>query len=311
MNKPPFLKTIKTAQTHLSGVLIFLFILLGSVFMAAQAPAATVVDDVGRSVLVPDRPSRIISLAPGITEILFALGLDERIVGVTSFCDWPQKARRKTSIGGFTNPSLETILWLKPDLIIATADGNRPETVRQLEKIGMAVYVTHPADTEGILNSLLQIGEMTGRGHAARELAGTLKRRLDAVTLKVQGKKKPRVFFQIGMDPVISVNGETLISDVIKRAGGVNVAARQKARYPRYSAEGVMAGAPDVLLFAPMASDREFKMVKTYWQQFPGIPAVKNNRIHPMDTDLIGRASLRIVDAIEQTARLLHPEMKE
>jgi iron complex transport system substrate-binding protein len=306
MSKPPFLKTLKKAQRYLWGVVI-----LYLVFLAAQASATTVVDGVGRRVDVPDHPSRIISLAPGITEILFALELDERIVGVTSFCDWPQKARQKTSIGGFTNPSLETMLWLKPDLIIATADGNRPETVRQLEKIGMTVYVTHPSDTEGILKSLLQIGEMTGRRQAARELADALQRRLDAVTLQVQGKKKPRVFFQIGMDPVISVNGETLISDVIHQAGGVNVAARQKARYPRYSAEGVMAGAPDVLLFAPMASDREFKKVKTYWQQFPGIPAVKNNRIHPVDTDLIGRASLRIVDAIEKTARLLHPEMKE
>ncbi|MFO7570049.1 MAG: cobalamin-binding protein [Smithellaceae bacterium] len=291
-------------------VIAFVFFWAG-LFCADSLSAAPVTDDLGRLVALPGEPSRIISLAPGITEILFALGLDERIVGVTSFCDWPHPAKLKTHVGGFTNPSLEKIIALAPDLIIVTADGNRLETVRKLEKIGMTVYVTHPSDTEGIIQSLLRIGEMTGREQTAQKLAAALRHRLEAVSLRVQNKKKPRVFFQIGMDPVISVNGRTLISDVIVQAGGVNMAADQPARYPRYSAEGVMAGAPDVLLFAPMASDKEFKKVKTYWQQFPGIPAVKNHRIHPIDTDLIGRASLRIVDAIEQTARLLHPEMEE
>ena len=111
------------------------------------------------------------------------------------------------------------------------------------------------------------------------------------------------------MDPVITVGGRTLISDVIERAGGMNIAGKDTARYPRYSAEGVMAHAPDVLFFAPMATDREFTKVKRYWEQLPGIPAVKNKQIYPMNTDLIGRASPRIVDAIEQVAKILHPEI--
>jgi iron complex transport system substrate-binding protein len=280
-----------------------------AVLMAGPLCAATVTDETGRVIVLTGTPQRIVSLAPGVTEILFALNLDDRIVGVTSFCDWPEKARQKEIIGGFTNPSVEKIVSLKPDLIIATADGNRPETVRQLEKIGLKVYTTNPSDTAGILRSVLHIGEITGRGDAAREQNAKLQTRLDAVADRIKNRKKPRVFFQIGMEPVITVGKQTLISDVILRAGGVNVAGEDTARYPRYSAEGVMAAAPDILLFAPMATDREFKKVKKYWEQYPGIPAVKNKQIYPMNTDLIGRASPRIVDAIEQTARILHPEV--
>lgn len=280
-----------------------------SVFVGVAAHAGVVTDEVGRRVNIAGTPQRIVSLAPGITEILFALDLDGKIVGVTSFCDWPREAAKKTSVGGFTNPSLEKIVSLKPDLILATADGNRPETVRQLEKIGMTVYVTNPMDTAGILQSILHIGDVTGRRQAALILTAQLQRRLDVVTAQISNKKKPRVFFQIGMDPVITVGKRTLISDVIERAGGTNIAEKDTARYPRYSAEGVMAHAPDILLFAPMATDREFKKVKKYWEQFSNIPAVKNKQIYPMNTDLIGRASPRIVDAIEQTAKILHPEI--
>lgn len=295
----------RNTQTVIAIIAVIL-----AVFSGGAASAGIVTDEVGRKVSIVAAPQRIVSLAPGITEILFALNLDSRIVGVTSFCDWPEKARQKKSVGGFTNPSLETIVSLKPDLILATADGNRPETVRQLEKIGMTVYVTNPVDTAGILQSILHIGDVTGRRQAARALNAKLQKRLTAVTAQISNKKKPRVFFQIGMDPVITVGGRTLISDVIERAGGKNIAGNDTARYPRYSAEGVMAHSPDVLFFAPMATDREFAKVKTYWEQFPGIPAVKNKRIYPVSTDLIGRAAPRIVDAIEQTAKILHPEIQ-
>jgi iron complex transport system substrate-binding protein len=295
---------------NVTEVVVSVLVFLLSICLAHVVQAGIVTDETGRRINISGVPKRIVSLAPGITEILFALEMDDQIVGVTHFCDWPEKAGQKADIGGFTNPSLEKILSLKPDLILATADGNRPETVRQLEKIGMTVYVTNPADTGGILQSILHIGDITGRPQAARKLIAQLQKRLDAITAQIQNKMKPRVFFQIGMDPVITVGKHTMISDVILRAGGTNIAGEDTARYPRYSAEGVMAGAPDVLLFAPMATDKEFKKVKRYWEQFPGIPAVKNKQIYPMNTDLIGRASPRIVNAIERVAKILHPEIK-
>jgi iron complex transport system substrate-binding protein len=255
-------------------------------------------------------PQRIVSLAPGITETLYELGLDDKIAGVTSYCNWPLRARQKPRIGGFTNPSIEKIVSLKPDLIIATIDGNRKDTVNQLERIGLSVYVINPSDTDKILNGILHIGEITNRNDAAKKLSEKLRRRLDNITAQTKNKSKPKVFFQIGLEPVITAGRGTLINELIGRAGGVNIAGHDTARYPRYSAEGIMAGSPDIILFAPMANDKEFTAVKKFWQQFPGIPAVKNNKIYPINTDLISRASPRLFDAIETMAVIFHPDIK-
>ena len=225
-------KQLKIANT------LFIFIIL---FCANPTWAGTVTDEIGRKVNVKPSPQRIVSLAPGITETLYALNLDDKIVGVTTFCNWPATARQKPRIGGFTNPSIEKIVSLKPDLIIATADGNRKDTVRQLERIGLPVYVTNPSDTAGILKSILHIGEITNRERDAGKLVEELQKRLNNITAQINHKSKPRVFFQIGLEPVITAGRGTLINEVIERAGGVNVAGRDTARYPRYSAEGIKA----------------------------------------------------------------------
>ncbi|HON59897.1 MAG TPA: cobalamin-binding protein, partial [Smithella sp.] len=238
---------------------------------------------------------------------LYFLGLGNQIVGVTTFCNWPRDALKKPRVGGFTNPSVEKIVSLNPDLIVATADGNRKDVVLQLQRLGLSVYVVNPSGAEKILRSIERLGAVTGRREAARQLSGRLRGRLDAIRTRAAGEKKPRVFFQIGLEPLITAGGGTLIDEAIALAGGVNVAGKDAARYPRYSAEGVMARAPDVILFAPMAQDREFTAVKNFWKRFPEIPAVKNNRIYPVPTDLISRASPRLFDAIEEMSRILHP----
>jgi len=274
---------------------------------AGDGSAVVVTDEIGRRVDVSASPRRIVSLAPGITETLYLLGLEDKIVGVTTFCNWPAGALKKTRVGGFTNPSVEKIVSLRPDLIIATADGNRKDIVGQLERLGLTVYVINPSDTEKILTGILRIGAITGRREIAKKMVAGLRARLKRIEACTAGRPKPRVFFQIGLEPLITAGGRTLIGEAIVRAGGVNIAAQDTARYPRYSAEGVMAGAPEVILFAPMAQDREFLAVKKFWRRFPEIPAVKNNRIHPVNADLISRASPRLFDAIEEMAQLLHP----
>jgi len=271
--------------------------------------ALDVTDETGRPVHIAAPPRWIVSLAPGITEMLYCLGLENKIAGVTTFCDWPAAAREKTRIGGFTNPSIEKIVSLKPDLILATADGNRLETVQQLERLGLAVYVINPSDTQGVLNSILRIGEITGREEEARKLAGELQGRLDGLARRVNTLKKPRVFFQLGLEPIVTAGRGTLIDDVIGRAGGINVVGRSFAHYPRYSAEGIIGASPDVIVFAPMINDNKFEVVKRFWNNFPQVPAVKNGRIYPIDADLINRASPRIFDAIEIMALIFHPDI--
>ena len=165
------------------NVLALFFAIVLTIFCVNTSYAGTVTDETGRSVNITPAPQRIVSLAPGITETLYALGLDNQIAGVTTFCDWPAAARKKTRIGGFTNPSIEKIVSLKPDLIIATADGNRKDTVQQLERLGLPVYVTNPADTNGVLKSILHIGEITNREKEAKILVEKLQKRLNNITI--------------------------------------------------------------------------------------------------------------------------------
>jgi iron complex transport system substrate-binding protein len=292
------------------NILIWSLTVFSVIFFTNTSCAREVTDEIGRRVNITPAPQRIVSLAPGITETLYALGLDDKITGVTGYCNWPPRARQKPRIGGFTNPSVEKIVSLKPDLIIATADGNRKDTVNQLQRIGLPVYVTNPSDTEKILKSILNIGEITNSNDAAKKLVAKLRRRLNNIDSQTKNKIKPRVFFQIGLEPVITAGSGTLINEVIGRAGGVNIAYNDTARYPRYSAEGIMAGSPDIILFAPMANDKEFTVVKKFWNKYGEIPAVKNRRIYPINTDLISRASPRIFDAIETMAVIFHPDIK-
>jgi iron complex transport system substrate-binding protein len=296
--------------TNANHILILFLTVFLVFFYADMCCARMVKDEIGRRVNVTSAPQRIVSLAPGITETLYALGLDDKIAGVTTFCDWPAAARTKPKIGGFTNPSIERIVSLKPDLIIATADGNRKDTVLQLEKLGLPVYVTNPSDTKGILKGILNIGEITNREKNAGLVVEKLQKRLNDITEQVRRRRKPLVFFQIGLEPVVTAGKGTLINEAIERAGGVNIAGNDVARYPRYSAEGIMGASPEIILFAPMVNDKEFTIVKKFWREFEGIPAVKNHKIYPIQTDLISRASPRIVDAIEKMASIFHPEIK-
>lgn len=303
MENPNFQHMIKKTSAVFITI-IFVLSFLGN------CRAGEICDEIGRKLTINNTPLRIVSLAPGITEILYALNLQDKIAGVTSFCNWPREAGQKPKIGGFINPSIEKIISLQPDLILATADGNRKNIVEQLERLGLTVYVTNPEDTKGMLTSIIHIGEITGSGKNARTLVDGLQKRLNSVAAKISGKRKPRIFFQIGLDPVITAGHGTLINEVIGLAGGINIAASDTARYPRYSAEGIMAGAPDIILFAPMVHDREFIAVKNFWRNFKEIPAVKNDRIYPIETDLISRASPRIIDAVERMTLIFYPELK-
>ncbi len=290
-------------------VLIFFFTFFLTIIYEGQSLALTVTDETGRRVNIIAAPQRIVSLAPGITETLYALGLGDKVAGVTTFCDWPAAAREKTRVGGFTNPSIEKIVSLKPDLILATADGNRKDTVQQLERLGLSVYVINPSDTAGVLRSILHIGEITNQKNNAGRLVALLQNKLDHIAGQIRDRKKPRVFFQLGLEPIVTAGRGTLINEVIERAGGVNVAGRDIANYPRYSAEGIIGAAPEIIIFAPMVTDREFTAVKRFWQKFKDVPAVKKNKIYPIDADLINRASPRIFDAVEKMAFIFHPEL--
>ncbi|MFP4036184.1 MAG: ABC transporter substrate-binding protein [Desulfobacteraceae bacterium] len=280
---------------------------LAVLLAVGQAAGRTFEDAAGRVVDVPARPERIVSLAPSITEILFALGLGEQVVGVTEFSYHPPEAAEKPKVGSFVRLNAERILELEPDLVIGTIDGNKPGLVRLLEDAGVAVYAVNPRSIEGMIRTVARVGDLCGIKARGKEVADGLEKRLQGVLTRVSGAERPRVFMQINIRPIISVNRDTLHHDVIRLAGGVNVTADYKASYPRLALEQVLALQPEVILISSMERGGAFEEARKAWFQWDNLPAVRNGRVHLVESDLVDRPSPRVIQGLELVAELLHP----
>lgn len=268
-----------------------------------------VTDPVGRRMKIPQNPMRIISLAPNITEIVFALGQGHRLVGVTTYSDYPPQARRIQQIGSYVHPDLERIVSLAPDLCLAIKDGNPRDVVSRLESFGIPVYAVDPRDLNGVMAALSAMGGLLNTEDTAGRIVADMHRRIRAVEDRVmQADHRPRVFFQIGVSPIVSVGTHTFIHELIVQAGGINV-AQGPVPYPRFSREQVLDLAPEVIIITSMARTAVFNQVKAGWQQWPDLPAVRNDRIFIQESNLFDRPTPRLVDALEILARLIHPEL--
>jgi iron complex transport system substrate-binding protein len=289
---------------------LFVGVTLLLVFQTLPAEAGrSFKDDVGREIVIPDAPMRLVSLAPNITEILYALGLGERIVGVTRFSDFPEAAKHKPRVGTYVNFNIEKIVGLNPDLIIATYGGNPKAAIFQLEKLGFAVFVTKAETVEDALFTIERIGMITDSIERATELVSRLKERIRAVADRTQKAPRPLVFLQINARPLMTAGAGSFHHQVIELAGGRNLAGESSVRYPQYSIEDVLQKGPDYILISTMDRSGLFEQQKADWLRWEGIPAVRNKRIYSVDSDLIDRASPRIVDGLEKMARLIHPEL--
>jgi iron complex transport system substrate-binding protein len=275
----------------------------------AVAFEATYVDEMGRKVDIPSNPQRIVSLAPSITETLYFLNLGERIVGVTEFSDYPDEAKTKPKVGSYINLNIEKIISLRPDLIIGIADGNKKETVNALERLGYIVYVVNPRHVQDIFDTIKNIGKITGCEKRANRLVGKLMSRVNYIESRTKDMRKPRVFFQIGINPVVTVGKYTFHNDLIRMAGGLNISGEEQVKYPKYSMEEILLKAPDIIIISSMHRGGGFARKKEEWTNWKNIPAVKNGRIYVIDSDLIDHPSPRIIDGLEKLARLIHPEL--
>lgn len=265
-------------------------------------------DEVGREVTFSFPPKRIISLAPNITEILFSLGLDEEIVGVSIHCNFPKKAKSKVRVGSYINIDFERIISLKPDLIIATGVGNTRDMVERLGKLGFPTYVVFPKNFNDILQSIGHIGKVVNREKEAMKIIDGMKKRRQKVIELTQGLPRTRVFLQIGEAPIVTVGKGSFADDLIRLAGGENIAGREKGMYPRLGMEEILKRSPEVILISSMNPKGDYRRVIQEWVRWKMIPAVKNGCIHLIDSDLIDRPSPRIIDGLEEMARVLHPE---
>ena len=288
-------------------------LVLVAALAAAPAAALTVRDMMGREVTLPAPPRRIVSLVPSVTEIVFALGAEDRLVGRTDFCEYPPAARGKPSVGGMVNPSLETLVALKPDLVIATDEGNREETFQQLARLRIPTYLVHATRLSALLDLIERVGELTGHAAAVAPLADGLTRRVDAVRRAVAPFPRPRVLYVIWPEPLIVPGRESLLTELIDVAGGESVTGQERQAYVRFSVEAAVALAPQVIVLVDHASangggSSAGRPEPEKWRRFTSVPAIRAGRLHSVDLSILHRYGPTVVDGLESLARLIHPE---
>jgi iron complex transport system substrate-binding protein len=297
--------TIRLHRVFPLAVTVFVL----SLVAASIGEARLIRDQLGREVLVPDNPERVVSLAPSITEIVFALGEGHRLKGVTQHCDFPPEAGYLPKIGSYVHPDLEKIVALKPDLCLGTRDGNPREVAGKLEALKIPVYAVNPKDLETVMDTLVEIGRLLQAEQRAQTLAREMRARIEEVRLRVaKTAERPAVFFQIGIVPIVSVGTPTFIHELITTAGGRNLAAGSTP-YPRFSREQVLALEPEVIIITSMTRGQDFEPVRDEWNQWGSLPAARNRRIHIVESNLFDRPSPRLVEGLEPLARLIHPEL--
>ena len=285
--------------------------------MAAQAtspgaPASPMMHDVidgyRRTVRVPVNPLRIVSLAPSLTETIYALGVDDRLVGDTDYCDYPPAAQKKPKVGGVINPNLEQIAALHPDLVLVTKEGNLLETVRSLDTLGIPSYATDARTVDDIISSTQRLADVLNVSGSGKALTSDLQHRLGTLQAKLRAVAPKRVLFVVWTEPLMSVGKDTFIADALRRAGAASI-VESSQDWPQVSLEEVARLQPEYLVFASShlegaARDLDGLANRPGWRI---LDAVRDHHF-AIVSDAIIRPAPRIVSVIEDLARQLHPE---
>ncbi len=273
----------------------------------------TITDDAGRVVTIDKEPQRLVSLSASNTELVYAVGLQGKLVGVDEYSDYPAEAKRLEKVGGFSKPNYEKIVSLAPDLVLAT-NIHVKAVLPELEKRGLRVVVIQPPKLDNVVDNLVLLGKIGGNAALANEVADGVRSRIEAVTGKTNGlppSQRVRVFFEL--DPgLITTGPDTFLDDMITKAGGENIARDAKSAWPQLSPEAVVLKDPQVIILSDHGSDAggvtpEIVKARPGWST---ISAVQANRIVELpDRDLTDRPGPRAVEGLEFLARTLHPEL--
>jgi iron complex transport system substrate-binding protein len=275
---------------------------------------AVIYDDFNTPFSLAGTPQRIVSLAPNITEILFALGLEDRIVGVTRYCDYPAEALQKEKIGGMVDPNLEKIQALRPDLIIGFR-GNPLGVLGKLRNLHFPVFVLNLGSSlDGLYQTVEKIGRATQADEPAKKLVNKLREKHSAIRLALRDTlKKPRVFLSVYGQGLWTCGEGSYLNDLLIQAGGLNIAGKTERRWLQLNREHFIHENPEVIII--MAKDKEsFSRARESFRadsRLKDVRAVKGNDIHLLDENIAGRFGPRLIDALEAVARILHPEIFE
>lgn len=275
---------------------------------AIQETNFSAIDSRGKEIVLEKKPQRIVSLAPGDTEILFALGLDEEIVGVTDYCDWPEKAKEKEKIGGFSTPNIEKVVALNPDIVFG-AGGVGEKAALALEKLGIKVFVIDVKTIDELLAKIKDTGKLLGKTNEAENLVDSLSKRIEVIKDKVGSlseNQRPKVYVEIWSDPLMTAGTDTFIHNIVELSGGKD-AIEIKGEFPTINAEAVIGANPDVILL-PVHGKTDVDEIynRPGWQ---AIEAIKNKRVYQVNPDTNVRPGPRLIDALEEAAKILHPDL--
>ena len=285
----------------------FSILLWGVVWCATSRLSAeiSVVDDLHRQVVLPTPAQRIVSLAPSITETLFALGAGGQVVGVTDFCNYPPEAQKKHRVGGITNPSIETIISLKPDLIILSMEGNVREDFRKLLDLGVPLFVTNPRTLNGINKSIRDLGTLTDKDDHALKLVETMNAREDS--LRLLPKRSKHVLLIVSLQPLIVLGTKTFLAELLQLAGGENIAGDSPSTYPTLSREVVVERNPDVVIVTSNILQNVDGLLELF-PEWTRLNAVRTHQVYRIDPDIISRPGPRVVEGLEALYNIIQQE---
>lgn len=272
----------------------------GTVPREGQVEKRQIKDDLGRVVTLPSRVDRAVSLAPSITETVYAVGAGDRLVGVTTFCNYPPEAARTAKVGDTVSPNMEAVIALEPQVVFVSTASQIENFTWTLEKQGISVFVSDPKTVEDVMADMRRLADLFGTSAAAADRMNLMQARLLEVDELVRGRKKPKVFVQISQEPLFTIGQDSFLTRVLDRAGGESVTSGVPTGYPKLSKETALALDPDVIILSDSADNREPN------DAFRNSKAVRNGRVFRIDADVLSRPGPRLVDALEKMAAALH-----
>ena len=262
-------------------------------------------DEDGRTITVPAKIERFISLAPNLTEIAYAVGAGDRLVGNTTFCDYPEDAKKVQKVGDTLQPSIERILALRPQLVLVSTASQLEIFTKQLDEHRIAVYVTDPRDLEGVFRSIENLGKLLNQEQRAQETVSQLRERASSISQRVSSDKPVKVFYQLSAEPLYTAGRDSFVTDLIRRAGGLSVTADVPEAWPRFSQEAAVASRPEAIVLPTDGS-----MGSANSEVAEGLkrsPAALSGKVYKINGDFLSRPGPRAVDGLEALARALHP----
>ncbi len=313
-------------KSKLYRVVVFCLVsvVMSSLFAACTAPATVpaeeavpfpieVTDLAGRVVKLEKMPEKIISLVPSITEIVYALGIEDKLVGVTKYCNYPAAAKEKPIIGGYSTVDIEKVVEIQPDLILATHI-HEAKVIPELERLGLTVLDLYPTTLDEVMETITLVGKCTGKEDEASRLVTEIRNRISAITSKTANlteAQRPRVFYIQWHDPLRTAGSDNRIHELIELAGGTNIAQDLSGISVDISLEAVIEANPEVIVAGVgMAAGEDLPLQLALTEpRLKGVDARINKQVYGMDNDLINRAGPRIADALELLAKMIHPEI--